>query len=334
MAFIELNNHLKLFHSGKVRETFELPNHPNLLLQVATDKLSIFDIVLNTSVPKKGAVLTAMTHFWLPTQRDIANHLVAVGSGIDGFLPGELRGNPDLQSRSLVIDKLRMLPVECVVRGYLTGSGWKDYRKTGAVCGIKLPQGLPDGSKLPEPIFTPATKAISGHDENISYKSLEHIVGERDARRLKNATLAIYGRACAYAEKLGIIIADTKFEFGKGFAPGIVLADEVLTPDSSRFWKTEDWAIAQAQDPPTAPTGWDKEPVRAWGKTVPTPFGFTGINNLDMENEQHMQFVRGLQVPAEVVSATTRRYTSISQIICRHFLEDYQRDYMAIQIPA
>lgn len=299
---------LQRVSQGKVRDTFTLPGFPGALLMVATDRLSIFDFVLPCSVPDKGRVLTAMTVFWLKNVLSgYPNHLIACGPDIDRFLPQALQGNAELQSRSLVVKNLQIIPVECVVRGYLTGSAWKDYQKNkGIVCGHQLPPGLYDGAKLPEPIFTPATKAELGHDTNITADD----VGRQYGRHLERMSLQLYHTAARYALSRHIIIADTKFELGQiGFWDVKVLADEALTPDSSRFWTEEDWKKAAAQK--KSPPGFDKQPVREWGKTVETPFGVTGIDKLEPENLDHVVFVHQLQVPQEVIEATTRRYVDI-----------------------
>jgi phosphoribosylaminoimidazole-succinocarboxamide synthase len=250
---------LKLFARGKVRDVYE---DGDRLLIVATDRISAFDYVLPTGIPDKGRVLTQMTLFWLDFLRGIVpNHfLSADASG----LPEEFAG------RSMWVKRAEMFPVECVVRGYLVGSGWKDYKQTGAVCGIPLPPGLRESDQLPEPIFTPATKATTGHDENISFEEMCRIVDPAEAARLRDLTLAIYKKASAYARERGIIIADTKLEFGK--VNGVItLADEVLTPDSSRFWRADDYQPGRPQ------ASYDKQYVRDylesihWNKQPPAP---------------------------------------------------------------
>jgi phosphoribosylaminoimidazole-succinocarboxamide synthase len=249
----------RLFARGKVRDVYE---DGNRLLIVATDRISAFDYILPTGIPEKGRVLTQMTLFWLEYLKDmVPNHLL---SGDTGSLPAEFAG------RSMWVKRAEMFPVECVARGYLVGSGWKDYQKTGAVCGIPLPAGLRESDALPQPIFTPATKAVSGHDENISFEEMVKIVGAADAAKLRDLTLGIYKRAADYARTRGIIIADTKFEFGT-VAGQIVLADEVLTPDSSRFWPLDQYIPGKAQP------SYDKQFVRdylesiKWNKQPPAP---------------------------------------------------------------
>ena len=233
-------------HSGKVRDLYRLPGGE--LLMVASDRISAYDFVLDTAIPDKGAVLTRMSLWWFERLADLVpNHVVSVD------VPAEVKG------RAVVCESLAMFPVECVARGYLTGSGLREYADTGAVCGIALPDGLVDGSRLVSPLFTPATKADLGdHDENVSYDVVAGQVGEETASRLRDLTLAVYGRAEEVARERGIILADTKFEFGARPDGTIVLADEVLTPDSSRFWPAEEWSPGRAQP------SFDKDVVRGW----------------------------------------------------------------------
>ncbi|WP_134766612.1 phosphoribosylaminoimidazolesuccinocarboxamide synthase [Nocardioides sp. 1609] len=240
-------------HSGKVRDLYEIEGgpHAGLLLMVASDRISIFDFVLDSVIPDKGEILTRMSLWWFDQLRDLVpNHVVSTD------VPDAVAG------RAVVVQKLEMYPVECVVRGYLTGSGLLDYAATAPdheVCGIALPAGLVDGSRLPEPIFTPATKAELGdHDENVSYAAVEASVGADAAATLRDLTLAVYGRADALARERGIVLADTKLEFGTDAAGRVVLGDEVLTPDSSRFWPAEAWEPGRAQP------SYDKQVVRNW----------------------------------------------------------------------
>jgi len=258
---------LELFASGKVRDVYQLGS--DHLLFVATDRISAFDYVLASGIPNKGRVLTQISLFWFDFLKDIVpNHLVTADlsrypTEIQQYA-GQLRG------RSMLVQRAEMFPVECVVRGYLSGSGWKEYRATGSVCGIKLPAGLRESEELPEPIFTPATKATTGHDENISFEAMTRLVDPEDARQLRDLSLAIYRKAAAYARQKGIIIADTKFEFGRT-AAGITLADEVLTPDSSRFWPADKYSPGMSQQ------SYDKQYVRdyleeiRWNKLPPAP---------------------------------------------------------------
>ncbi|GAB6985293.1 phosphoribosylaminoimidazolesuccinocarboxamide synthase [Nocardioides pyridinolyticus] len=233
-------------HSGKVRDLYELPNGD--LLMVASDRISIFDFVLDTTIPDKGAILTRMSLWWFEQLADLVpNHVLSTD------VPDEVKG------RAVRCEKLAMYPVECVARGYLTGSGLLDYRATGEVCGIALPPGLEDGSRLPEPIFTPATKAELGeHDENVSYDAVVATVGAERAAELRDLTLAVYGRAESIARERGIILADTKIEMGARPDGTTVLADEVLTPDSSRFWPADAWRPGRTQP------SYDKQIVRNW----------------------------------------------------------------------
>lgn len=235
-------------HSGKVRDLYRIDEgeHAGNLLMVASDRISAYDFVLSSTIPDKGEILTRMSLWWFETL-GVPHHVLSTN------VPASVTG------RAVVVQSLEMFPVECVARGYLTGSGLGDYEQTGEVCGIALPAGLVDGSRLPEPIFTPATKAAVGdHDENVSYDAVVATVGEADAAALRAATLEVYGRAEAIARERGIILADTKFEFGRGADGGLVLADEVLTPDSSRFWPADAWQPGQTQP------SFDKQIVRNW----------------------------------------------------------------------
>lgn len=257
---------LTLYARGKVRDIYSLNGE---LLFVATDRISAFDYVLATGVPAKGRVLAQLSLFWFDFLKDtVKNHLVT--ANVDDY-PAPVRKYADeLRRRSMMVSKAQMVDVECVVRGYLSGSGWKDYQKTGAVCGIKLPAGLRESDKLPHPIFTPASKAVTGHDENISFDDMCRRTGKPLAEQLRDLSLSIYQKAADYAAGRGIIIADTKFEFGHT-AQGLVLADEVLTPDSSRFWPADRYQPGRAQE------SYDKQFVRdyleaiQWNKLPPAP---------------------------------------------------------------
>jgi phosphoribosylaminoimidazole-succinocarboxamide synthase len=258
---------LELFASGKVRDVYRVG--ADRLLFVATDRISAFDYVLATGIPQKGRVLTQLSRFWFEFLKDIVpNHLVT--ADVSRY-PAEVRPYEDqLRGRSMLVQRAEMFPVECVVRGYLSGSGWKEYKTSGSVCRIKLPAGLRESDELPEPIFTPATKATTGHDENISFEHMTQLVDPEDAHQLRDLSLAIYKKAANYARQKGIIIADTKFEFGRTPA-GITLADEVLTPDSSRFWPAGKYEPGQPQE------SFDKQYVRdyleaiRWKKHPPAP---------------------------------------------------------------
>jgi phosphoribosylaminoimidazole-succinocarboxamide synthase len=258
---------LQLFARGKVRDLYVVED---LLLMVATDRISAFDHVLATGIPGKGRVLTQISLFWFDHLSDLVpNHLVT--ADVEKY-PAELKPYQDeLRDRSMLVNRARMFPAECVVRGYLSGSGWKDYKQTGKISGISLPSGLRESERLPEPIFTPATKSMSGeHDENISFDEMVARLGGNHAEDLRRLSLAIYARASAHAAERGLILADTKFEFGLT-AKGIVLADEVLTPDSSRFWPSEGYRPGAAQP------SFDKQFVRdylesvGWNKQPPAP---------------------------------------------------------------
>ena len=258
---------LELFASGKVRDVYQVGS--DHLLFVATDRISAFDYVLATGIPHKGRVLTQLSLFWFEFLKDVVpNHLVT--ADVSRY-PAEVKQYSDqLRGRSMLVQRAEMFPVECVVRGYLSGSGWKEYKASGSVCGIKLPAGLRESEQLPEPIFTPATKATTGHDENISFERMLQLVDPEDARQLRDLSLSVYRKASEYARKKGIIIADTKFEFGRT-AAGITLADEVLTPDSSRFWPADKYKPGMTQE------SFDKQYVRdyleeiRWNKQPPAP---------------------------------------------------------------
>ncbi|MFZ2491002.1 MAG: phosphoribosylaminoimidazolesuccinocarboxamide synthase [Thermoanaerobaculia bacterium] len=253
-----------LARRGKVRDVYELPD---AYLFVATDRISAFDVVLSPGIPDKGTILTQISNFWFRRFSSIENHLLE--TDFERF-PAEVRSHPELRGRSVIVKKCEVVPVECVARGYLVGSGLKEYRETGEVCGIRLPAGLTTASRLPEPIFTPATKEDTGHDINISFERMAELVGSELAAKLRDLTLAIYGEAAGYALTRGIIIADTKFEFGL-HEGRIVWIDEALTPDSSRFWPADQYAIG------SNPPSYDKQFVRdwlettGWDKTPPAP---------------------------------------------------------------
>jgi phosphoribosylaminoimidazole-succinocarboxamide synthase len=273
---------IKKIKSGKVREIFDLGEH---LLFVASDRISAFDVVMPNGIPRKGEVLTQISYFWFAqTESFQPNHLV---SKAGDPLPKNLQPFADkIGPRYMIVKKCQPLAIECIVRGYLAGSGWKEYQKTQTVCGIKLPPGLKESSELPEPLFTPSTKAESGHDENISFEEAKKIAGDSIAEQARAASLKIYNFARDYARKRGIIIADTKFEFGLDESgKKLVLIDEVLTPDSSRFWPADQYAPGKGQP------SFDKQFVRDyletldWDKTPPGP-----------------------QLPEDVVAKTTAKY--------------------------
>jgi phosphoribosylaminoimidazole-succinocarboxamide synthase len=257
---------LKLYAKGKVRDVYSIEDR---LLIVATDRISAFDYILPTGIPDKGKVLTQLSVFWFEFLREVVpSHFLT--AKVEEYPAAARLFDAELEGRSMLVTRAKMVEIECVARGYLAGSGWKEYRETGAVCGVPLPPGLNESSQLPEPIFTPATKAQSGHDENISFDAMVKIAGADLAARLRDLTLKIYTRAAEYARTKGIIIADTKFEFGmvKG---ELVLGDEVLTPDSSRFWPLDTYEPGRAQN------SYDKQFVRdyleriKWPKLPPAP---------------------------------------------------------------
>jgi len=285
---------------GKVRDIYDLGDK---LLIVASDRLSAFDVVLPTCIPDKGRVLTQLSLFWFDLLHDvIPNHVLSATefpAPFDAY-------RDDLAGRSMVVRKTRPLPIECVVRGYVSGSGWKEYRSTGKICGIALPAGLRESDRLPEPIFTPATKAVSGHDENISFEQAGSVIGKELAERVRAISIEIYRRAAAYAEPRGILVADTKFEFGLlgsvsggGEAAGeLIWIDEALTPDSSRFWPAAEYKPGGPQP------SFDKQFVRdyleriQWPKTPPGP-----------------------ELPADVVAATRAKYREAFRILAGHELD-------------
>jgi len=258
---------LQLYASGKVRDIYKVD--ANHLLFVASDRISAFDYVLATGIPNKGRVLTQLSLFWFDFLSDIVPNHMATAEMRE--YPAELQKYADqLRGRSMLVVSADMVTIECVVRGYISGSGWKEYKNTGSVCGIVLPAGLRESDKLPEPIFTPAIKATSGHDENISFERMVELAGRELSEELRDLSIRIYRKAADYAETRGIIIADTKFEFGKT-PKGLVLADEVLTPDSSRFWPMDKYHPGGAQE------SFDKQYVRdylesiQWNKQPPAP---------------------------------------------------------------
>lgn len=279
---------LKLLHRGKVRDVYEL-NGSELLL-VATDRLSAFDCILPTPIEHKGVILTALSTFWFERLGHVVDHHL-INTDFDQ-MPELVKHHPELRGRSVLVRKTKVFPVECVVRGYLEGSGWKDYQATGSVCGHKLPSGLRQCDRLPKPLFTPATKAAQGHDENISEAEAGEIIGTDKVDKLRRLSLQIYAEAAEYALSRGIIIADTKFEFGIDAEGRILLIDEVLTPDSSRFWSAESYSPGKAQ------ASFDKQFVREyletldWDKKPPAP-----------------------PLPVDVAQATTARYLDAYRIL-------------------
>lgn len=250
---------IRKVHQGKVRDIYEIDDK---LLLVATDRLSAFDVIMSRGIPGKGEMLTKITLFWLEFFKGIVkNHLITADVG---EMPRALHAfKEQLQGRSMLCKKAKIFPIECVARGYVAGSGWKDYLNTGAICGHKLPAGLKQAQKLPAPIFTPATKAPMGqHDENIDFERAAQIVGRDKASRLRDLTLTLYAKAAEFAAGRGILIADTKFEFGE-YEGEIILCDEVLTPDSSRFWDAAKYCVG------TSPESYDKQIVRDWLEKQP-----------------------------------------------------------------
>jgi phosphoribosylaminoimidazole-succinocarboxamide synthase len=281
---------LQLLTSGKVREMYATGDE---VLMVASDRISTYDVVHPTPIPDKGKVLTGLSVFWFDLLKDVVpNHFLSATDGV----PDEVRG------RALRVQKLEMLPVECVVRGYITGSGWKDYGRTGAVSGIPLPEGLQESQQLPEPIYTPSTKAEVGHDETISFDATVDLVGADRAAELRDVTIALYTKAADHARSRGIILADTKFEFGLGTDGELVLGDEVLTPDSSRFWPVEGYEPGHGQP------SFDKQYVRdwasqsGWDKNPPAP-----------------------AIPDDVVAGTRAKYVEAYELITGESFDEWLR---------
>ncbi|CAN5748606.1 phosphoribosylaminoimidazolesuccinocarboxamide synthase [soil metagenome] len=287
--------------SGKVRDIYALDDER--LLLVASDRISAFDVVLPTPIPDKGRVLTGLARYWFAETAAAGlmdNHLLAtdVAALPEGY--ADERAADELRGRMMVCRRAQPLPVELIVRGYLAGSGWKDYGRTGAVCGIPLPAGLRESDRLPEPLFTPSTKAETGHDENISFDAMVELVGAELAERARELSLALYRFAAARAERAGIIVADTKFEFGTLPGGQLLLIDEVLTPDSSRFWDAADYQPGRAQ------ASYDKQYVRDW-----------------LEAQPWDKAPPGPELPAEVVDGTRRRYVEAFERITGGSFDDY-----------
>lgn len=278
---------INFFRRGKVREIYDLKDK---FLMVATDRISCFDVVLPTEIPHKGEVLTKLSVFWFGfTQDIISNHFITDDIGV---FPEELQKHKEiLKGRSMLVKKANPMPVECIVRGYLSGSAWKEYQEKQSICGIKLPEGLRESDKLPQIIFTPATKEDKGHDVNVTQKYIGKTIGEDTAKRLKDISISLYKKAAQYAENKGIIIADTKFEFGK-VGDEIILIDEILTPDSSRFWPKDQYEAGKPQP------SFDKQFVRDylgtlnWDKTPPAP-----------------------ELPEDIVGKTTQKYLQALKMI-------------------
>jgi len=281
--------HLTLVRRGKVRDVYAVDEKH--LLIVATDRISAFDSVLPTPIPRKGEVLTALSQYWFEKLSHIVpNHLLT--TNVDEMPPNVSKESDELRGRSMFVRRTDVFPIECVVRGYLSGSGWKDYLRTGEVCGHRLPSGLRESEQLGEPIFTPATKAETGHDENISEETMTSIIGAGNTKFLRDVSLRLYQEASYYARRHGIIIADTKFEFGRDSEGQVILIDEALTPDSSRFWPAEDYAVGRSQ------SSFDKQYVRdyleqlGWDKQPPAP-----------------------SLPPEIAQATSERYLEAYRVL-------------------
>lgn len=272
---------MKKISSGKVREIYEVDE--TSLMMVVSDRISAFDVILPAMVPDKGKILNKISEFWFGFVKDIIpNHIIT--TKFEEF-PKEFQ-TEEFKDRSMLVKKLKMLPIECIVRGYITGSGWKSYNENGTVCGIKLPEGLKESEKLFEPIFTPTTKAEQGHDMNISFDEVCDLIGKDLAEKVKAKTIEIYTKCADYAKSRGIIIADTKFEFGLDENNELVLADEVLTPDSSRFWPADSYEVGKSQK------SFDKQYMRDWLKA----------NNWNPENPT--------PIPEDVINTTREKYAS------------------------
>lgn len=277
---------MKKISSGKVREIYEVED--DKLLLVVSDRISAFDYILPSLIPNKGKILNQISEFWFNHIKDIIpNHVIS--TDIKDF-PKEFQTD-EFEGRSMLVKKLKMIPVECIVRGYITGSGWKSYQENGTICGISLPEGLQESEKLPEPIFTPTTKALEGHDENISFDEVCQLIGEDLAKQLRSKTIEIYSTCAKYALTKGVIIADTKFEFGIDENGTLVIGDEVLTPDSSRFWPASDYEIGKSQK------SFDKQYLRDWIKST----------NYNPES--------GTPIPNEVIDTTVSKYKEAYRIL-------------------
>ena len=290
---INLPDH-QLLGRGKVRDIYEVGNQ---LLIITSDRISAFDYVLDSGIPNKGKILTQMSLFWFEHMADIVSHHL-ISHKVEEF-PNDLHPHADvLSGRSMLVKKAKVFPVECVVRGYLAGSGWKEYQNSQSVCGISLPTGLLESSRLTEPLFTPSTKATTGHDENISFKEMTDLIGTETAMKLREISLGIYKKARDYAGSKGIIIADTKFEFGT-YEDEIILIDEVLTPDSSRFWPSSEYEPGKSQNP------FDKQFIRdyleeiRWNKQPPAP-----------------------SLPDWVIEATSKKYLEAFELLTERRLEN------------
>jgi phosphoribosylaminoimidazole-succinocarboxamide synthase len=286
----------ELHAQGKVRDIYEAGDD---LVLVASDRISAFDVVLPTPIPDKGRVLTGLSLFWFEQTKDlVANHLITADAR---EVPAPFGDEPELRGRSMLVKRAEVVPIECVARGYLSGSGWKEYKAQGTVCGIELPSGLTESAQLPEPIFTPSTKATEGHDENITIEQAEELVGKGLARKLEELTLSIYTRGAEIARERGIILADTKFEFG--FADGeLILIDEVLTPDSSRFWPADEYEAGHGQP------SFDKQYVRDW------------LEASDWNKEPPAP-----ELPDDVVKGTSSRYCEAYVRITGEAFEMYKQ---------
>ncbi len=280
VVVIETDLPLKAFKKGKVRDAYDLDDK---LLLIVTDRISAFDFVLHEPIPKKGICLTQISKFWFDFFKDtVPSHMIS--SDISDF-PEDLKNYADiLKGRSMLVKKAKVFPVECIVRGYISGSAWKSYQKDGTVCGVKLPAGLKESDKFDKPLFTPSTKADSGHDINISFNEMKKLIGKKDAEKLKEFSLKMYNKGAEFARKKGIIIADTKFEFGK-IGDQIIVVDEVLTPDSSRFWP------ADLYEPGKSQPSFDKQYVRDY------------LSSTDWDKNSSPP-----HLPAEVIAETQRKY--------------------------
>lgn len=277
---------MKKISSGKVREIYEVDE--NTLLIVVSDRISAFDYILPSMVPDKGKVLNQISKFWFDFTKDIIQNHVISTNLVD--FPKEFQTD-EFEGRSMLVKKLKMVPVECIVRGYITGSGWKSYKENGCVCGIKLPEGLQESQKLPEPIFTPTTKANEGHDENISFEQVCEMLGKDLAEKIRSKTIEIYRKCSEFALTKNVIIADTKFEFGLDENGELVIGDEILTPDSSRFWPALDYEVGRSQK------SFDKQYIRDWIKS-------TGYNPES-----------GVPIPDDIIQVTANKYKEAYKLI-------------------
>lgn len=309
---------LKLLNRGKVRDSYELPGFPDLMLVVASNRISIFDFVLDAYIPKKGAILNALKAYVdeeLLRPNKVLTDFVCAGRAVDQYLPKAMRERQYIWAHASVVRRNRMIPVECIVRGYLTGSGLSDYKKTGFVGGHRLAPGLVDGPALRPALFTPSTKALVGHDVNITQASVD----KEHGALLGELSKTLYGIAASYAASRGVILADTKLEFGYDEMGRLVLCDECFTPDSSRYWDPHDWEMALAEG--RTPKPYDKQYVRNWGRVL-------GMHLKDPEHDNEYAWVREQKIPGDLVMKTSLLYQEIGKRLTNLSLVGLQAKYL------